>query len=500
MQFGQLDSGDQSTFKTRQAALTRNPTWVVWISGLGDLTDYVKEIDTETAIESARGRGRLNVGTAIITASNTSNLFYSGGVSSVSRIQKNARMKIWAGFGDLNIPIFTGVVLDARPLLDSNLVELFCVDYMGLLRDLRVDGHQGSNNTIKLIAESFASDAGASSNIPSNDETNEVLTRPTFESQKTISALEELMDAIFSVALFDENGSMQVYEREFANPTDFVFTNDNILEEGATDLAPREIINRVEVEYREDFLSKNYDQQSIDQYRERKRKIRVPFLNYILVSEQTTGTTEEILDNDLEGFKFTSAADAANIDTIAVKLKQDSGSGSVSIRIYSDSTGSPNAILGTSQVKAAAEFSSFGYAWEYFSFAPPLDIAPSTNYWAIINSTGVSGTLYARMSAAAATSKHVYDDSGWSLESNKKLLHQIRASLMGQRVAADIVRFFRLPEERIKLIAPAIPQLQLMDEVLVDVSLPVVGRYRIAGRKHSIRPESYITTDTLEKV
>lgn len=496
MQFGSLDAGDQTTFKTRQAASTRNPTFVVWISGIGDPSDSIRSIDTQVSIESAWGRGRLNVGTAVLRASNEDSLFYDSGVSTV---QKNARMKIWAGFSGLNIPIFTGVVAKVSPVLRNNVVEISCTDYMGLLRELRVDGHQGSNNTVKLLAESFATAVGAISNIPSNDELNEVLTRPTFEPQRTISAFEELMDAVFSVAFFDEAGVLQLYEREYSNNSGFLFDDDNVLDSGLTPLVDREVINSVEVEYREDFLATASDQPSIDRFRSRSRRIRLPFLNYNLVAEQVTGSTEETLDNALEGFKFTSAADSAKVDTIAVKLKQDSGSGSIYMKLYSDSAGSPDAVLGTSVVKPAAGFHT-AYSWEYFNFTPAIDVSASTDYWGILDSSGLSGTLYARISAATATGKHVYDDSGWNLENNKKMLHQVRASQMGQRVGSDIVRFYKAPVERGTLSAPAVPQLQLMDEVLVDVSLPVISRYRITGRRHSLRPESYITTDTLESV
>ncbi len=499
MQFGSLSSGDQATFIIRQAAITRKPTWVVWISNIGDPSDYVRSIDTEAKVESAFGRGRLNVGRAVLTASNESGLFYSSGKST---IPKNSRMKIWAGFGNLNIPIFTGVVLSVDPLLDRDLVEISCTDYMGLLREMRVDGHQGSNNTIKLITEDFASTIGAQSNIPSNDETNETLTKPTFEPQRAISALEELMDAIFSVALFDEDGKMQVYPREFLNDSGgaFTFKDDNVLDSGATQLADRETINDVSIEYRDDFLARSFDTESIDRFRTRERRIRIAWMNYTEVSEQTTGNTEETIDHDLEGFLFTTSATTAKIDTIALKFKQISGSGNITVKIYTKGgAGEPNTLLGTSQSKAAADFNT-SYSWEYFNFSPAIDVSASTDYWGVVDSTGRSGTISVKISAAAASGKHAYEDSGWTLESDKKMLHKVRGSLVGQRVARDIVRFYKAPKERIALAAPAIPQLQLMDEVLVDVSLPVISRYRITGRRHRIRPESYITIDTLESV
>lgn len=499
IQFGSLTSGEKTTFQERQSATNRKPSWVVWISGLdSDPSDYVLEIDTERAIEGARGRGHLNIGRALIEASNDSNLFFSNGKPTIG---KNARMKVWAGFGGLNIPIFTGVVDSVYPVLSNNTVLVSCLDYMGLLRQMDVEGHQGSNNTVKLLAEAFATDVGASSNISSTDETTATITRPTFEPQKALGAFEELCDSVFCVAFFDVNGSLVLREREYPTTSDFVFDDDNVMQSGVTVLASGELINDVDVEYRDSFLSTFQDQESIDSYRRRHRRLRIPFLNYIEVSAQTTGSTDEELDYNLEGFKFTSSADAAKIDTVGVKMKMDGASGNLTLKIYSDSAGSPDTLLATSQIKASAELFN-AWAWEYFYFTPALDIAPSTAYWGVIDTTSVTGTVYVRISAAAATSMHAHYNGSWTLEADKKILHQVRSSIEGQRVAQDIVRYFKERRGRLKIVAPAVPQLQLMDEVFVDVSQPtdVLGRMMITGRRHIITPESYVTTDTMEEV
>ena len=80
-------------------------------------------------------------------------------------------------------------------------------------------------------------------------------------------------------------------------------------------------------------------------------------------------------------------------------------------------------------------------------------------------------------------------------------MHKIRGSIYAQRVAEDIVRFYGNPHERIRITAPAVPQLQILDEVMVNIKLRERwGRYVIEGRRHIVAPDSYTTIDTLRKV
>jgi hypothetical protein len=75
---------------------------------------------------------------------NEDGYFYSNGTSKVG---KNARMKVWAGMGNLNIPIFTGVVYNVEPAGLTDVVALNCMDYMGLFQEMLIQGSQDPNNT-----------------------------------------------------------------------------------------------------------------------------------------------------------------------------------------------------------------------------------------------------------------------------------------------------------------------------------------------------------------
>ncbi len=70
MQYGDLTEAQIVELNSIQAYSIREPSFVVWIEGFGDPTRYVMEIDSEVALEFPLGRGRLNIGRAILVMSN----------------------------------------------------------------------------------------------------------------------------------------------------------------------------------------------------------------------------------------------------------------------------------------------------------------------------------------------------------------------------------------------------------------------------------------------
>jgi hypothetical protein len=498
MQYGDLTEIQIEKFNEAQAYVVREPSFVVWIEGFGDPTGYVMEIDSEVALEFPRGRGYLNAGRAILTMSNENSYFYSDGQS---RIGKNARMKIWAGMNSLNIPIFTGIVRNVEPVGIADVVVLDCKDYMGLFQEVLIQGSQHPNNTAKLLIESFCALMDISvPDIAATDEITLAYTQPSFEEGNILEALEEVCNSIFYIAYFDEDGKLNAVEREHSRLTDHQFGDNDIID--CESLTDAEIVNDVTIEYEENFFSKYEDQTSIDAYGRRSRGERILMLNSTLVSDKVTGSTAEELDYNLEALKFTSSGDAAIIDCLRIKMKKDGAHGYVTAGIYTDNSGVPGTELATSQLKASDNL-SVDFAWETFYFALPIEISSSTDYWVVIDTSSLSsGTVYVQASTADVTARHAYYDSGsWTTGDNKQVLHRIRGSIYAQRVAEDIVRFYKDPHERIRITAPAVPQLQLLDEVMVDIKLREIrGHYVIEGRRHIITPDSYTTVDTLRRV
>jgi hypothetical protein len=511
MQYGTLTSSQRAMFDTKQGSLIRKPTFVLWIEGFGDTTEYVMRIDSEIGLESLRGRGNLNIGRAILELNNENGYFYSrSAVQRGSKVKKYARIKIWAGFDYLNIPIFTGVVDNVKPIGTLNAVTINCRDYMGLFFDSIIKDELGLNNTPKSILEYFCSKVGVMSNIIDNEESTTPYDELKFRGQKMINIIEKICDSIFCIAYFDEEGILQLVEQEYSNaiqpyngrtyPIDWRFDDNNITD--CMLLADSEIINDITVEYRSGFFSRCLDQASIDEYRAKTRQLGILSLNSDLVSSQAQGTIQELLDHNLEGFKFTTSNNSSVIDSIYVRMKKSDAHGYVCIKIYTDDGGVPGSLVRTSNLKAGDNLTN-EFSWEVFCFNNPIRVSPLTDYWCIIDTNSiVNGTVSLQIDNANANAKYAYyDSSSWYLENNKYALHIIRGSNQAYRVAEDIVRFYKKPYERVKIIAPAVPHLQLTDEIKVNIKkMGLIGRYVIERRRHILTSETYTTIDTLRKV
>jgi hypothetical protein len=496
MQYGNLNLEQQERFVLKQKDAIRKPSFVLWIEGFGDTTDYVISIDTEIGLESLRGKGNINIGRATLELNNEKGYFYLEGAS---KVKNCAKIKIWAGFDDLNMPIFTGVIHSVKPVGTLNTVIINCRDYMGFFFDSVID-ELGLNRTPKSILEHLCSKIGVLSEIESNEETTMTYDEQNFSNQRVISAIEEICDSIFCVAYFDEDGIFKLVEKEYSNSSAWKFDDSNVVD--CSILTDSEIINDITIEYKSGFSSRCYDQASIDEYKLKSRQIYILSLGSDLVSSQTQGTGQAALSYNLEGFKFTSSNSSSLIDSIHIRMKKSDAHGYISAKIYTDNNGVPNNLIGTSNLKVSDNLNN-DWTWEIFCFDKPIRISQMTDYWCIIDANSVvGGTVYVQVSNAETTEKHAYYNlSSWLTEDNKYVLHVIRGSQQSQRVACDVIRFYKGPHERISIIAPAIPNLQLTDEVMVDIKkVGIIGKYVIERRRHILTSEKYVTIDNLRKV
>ena len=496
MNYGILTATQQAAFRTYQGDRIRKPTVSVLLSGVDDVKDYIQNITFSRAIETGRGILTVNVGNGVILAMNDDETFYSGGES---QIPVGTQVKIWAGFSGLNVPVFAGVVTGVKPITDRNLVEIGICDNMWYFQNNRVQGFQ-ENTTVRAIMEGWVSDFYLNSEITTHSDMDITLTAPAFDPMLMITALENLCRGIFSVPFFDADGSLQVYEREYCNDVDFTFNNQNV--KNISNLVSQDIVNACVIEYKEFFQTKYKSQDSIDLYRERVRDYRLTHLNVEEVAYQYYGTQDEGLDNALEGLRFTSAATSAFIDTVHVMMMGDGVTGQYTLKLYSDSGGLPDTLMATSEIKYAADLYE-SFVWEHINFIPPVSISPSTDYWLILDTSGLTGTVYVACNYGAATGKHAYYSGGWVAEDNKQMVYKIRSSPQAIRASTDLVKFFQYPRDRIRVYAMGAPHLELMDAPFVDVTTPFEqsGRFKIIERWLRYSPSLGLeTVDTLERV
>lgn len=497
-QYGELTVAEQSLFDEYMLRTVREPTSSVWLAAQGDIDNYVMEISISRRLESDRGPGNIAIGRAEIKLDNIDGTFFADGEST---IEVNSKIKVWLGFKSLNIPEFTGVVRSVTPEFGDNTVTLSCADYMILFLEDEISGSQGSNNSAKLMLESFCLNIRAQSNVGTDTELTSTFDSTFFDRQSMLRTVEDIQNSIFHVSWFDESGVLQIKEREYKNPVDWVFTKDRADRDGVSILSPTTIINNLHYEYAENFYSQYRDQASIDTNSEHRRSTRNLVTNSEEISSKLHGLTEFEISNDLEAMKITSSADSAILDNIHLKLSQWDASGNIYVSLYSDDDGSPDSSLGTCQAKASGNLSET-FAWIAFYFRAPVEIEPDTDYWIVINVSGVTGTIYGEFSAASISGLYAVYDVGWTLEDNKQLLHEMRGSIEAARVTGDKIRFYKDPKDRLRITGKAVPQLQMLDEVDVDVELDegsIIGKYTIEEIKHDSNLEEYSTTYTMYK-
>lgn len=499
MQYGELTAAEQTQFDSYMVRTIREPTSSVWLASHNDIDEYVMNIEIDRKLESDQGPGYIAIGRANLILNNIDGTFFSNGESTIN---VNAKIKIWLGFKKLNIPVFTGVVRSVKPQFEDNTVTLSCADYMILFLEDEISGSQGSNNTPKLILESFCNAIYAQSNVGTDSELTATYNNPFFDRQSILNTIQEIQNSIFHIAWFDESGVLQIKEREYRNAVDWTFTRERVNIDGVEIMAPTTIINNMYYEYRENFYSLYSNQASIDEHGDHRRTSRVLVTNSEEISSKLYGLTEYEISNALEAVKITSSADAAILDNIHLKLRQVAGSsGNIYVDLYSDSAGEPNTSLGTSQGKSAGNLSET-FAWEAFYFRTPIEIEPATDYWIVINVNGVTGTIYGEFSSATISDQYAEYDAGWTTVDNKELLNEVRGSLEAARAVEDKIRFYKDPKDKLRVTGKAIPHLQMLDEVDVDIELDegsIIGKYTIEEIKHNSNIDVYETTYTMYK-
>ena len=497
----------QADFLTLQSLPVTDESIEVVITGINDLRGRILYCYTNRGIEDERGRGFISIGRAYLVIDNTDSLLFDDGVSKVA---ENADIQIWMGFGGLNVPVFAGVVRRVIPIMEQENVVVQCADKLILMYDDYISGSIDPDNTPKLIAEELCAEVGAPATLGTKGsgdgvagEIIEEYDNPTFNYMRRLTALQNVQNSIFHAALFDEQGTLQMYQRDRQTPVDWTYTSKNA--RPMEWMAASGIVNKVEFEYDERFFVIEKDQQSIDDNGVKGASLRVLITNSETVSERIYGTGIEELDNDVEAFKILSGGDATSIDCLQLAMAQDgSASGAITVKIYDDSEGVPNRLLAISQAKPSGGLWT-DFTWETFFFETPADTPPARNYWVAIDSSEVgAGTIYLAISRGDATAQYAYLSGGWTTQDDKLPLHKVRSSRMARRAAQDIVRFYRNEKDMVRITSTTgVPQFSLFDEVGVDVSVATIdgaGRYVLERVEHTFSPDGFTTRHTMRGV
>lgn len=146
--------------------------------------------------------------------------------------------------------------------------------------------------------------------------------------------------------------------------------------------------------------------------------------------------------------KFTAGA-SGNLTKVDVRLKNTaSGTGPQIVAIYSDNSGSPGTLLGTSSVASSSITSSYQYLSARYIEAPA--VVSGTSYWVVGYIQSDGSNSYAWSSTTSATTAKTSADSGnsWSSTSfamNVKTYVSTSGPVLGQH------RFYRSAASPIQL-------------------------------------------------
>jgi len=244
-----MDYGDVAAtadFKKRQAARGRKPTFSVFLERFGDVTDYVDSVEVDSEIEDSLHQP--NFGHGSITLKNIGRVFTE---ASAPLIERKHKVKVYAGFEDDNIPIWTGMVNKAAVSTDQNIVTLNVAQFGQLLKDSQTSGNFEDYSTPKLLINELCGRVGLLPGVFENDtgQPDNFTFGETFvENNRNFWAMiHGACLCIMYIPYFDVNGRLQVKRRDSFTVTDFVFRDSNIKQ--MYYLGDADMINRKEVDF-----------------------------------------------------------------------------------------------------------------------------------------------------------------------------------------------------------------------------------------------------------
>jgi len=125
----------------------------------------------------------------------------------------------------------------------------------------------------------------------------------------------------------------------------------------------------------------------------------------------TTGASDQLLSSVLWlGQKFTAGANG-NLTKIDVRLKNTvSATGPVIVALYSDNSGTPGTVLGTSSIPGSSITSSYQYLSARFIEAPT--VASGTAYWVVAYHQADGANYYQWSASSAASTAKASLDAG----------------------------------------------------------------------------------------
>ena len=144
----QYGDANSEIIKREYRSAIRHPTFSCHIDLIGDISGDVLQVDVGTEVEDSLREPNYGRGTIVL--SNGDGQYTDGGVPT---IEEGATVKVFAGFQDENIPIWAGIVTDAKGSGVEHTMTLSVAQGGEKLRQDSTSGDMSAYNTPKLMAE-----------------------------------------------------------------------------------------------------------------------------------------------------------------------------------------------------------------------------------------------------------------------------------------------------------------------------------------------------------
>ena len=201
--------GGYNNFIQYQKSASRKPTFSVMLESFGDVSSDIKSFDVGSEITDTLHQPSFGHGNIVI--SDPTGAYMQG---SKSLIETGLKVFLFAGFNDMNIPIWQGLVTEAKPDTSNHIVNLSIAQMGYLLSNKNTSGNFDSYNTPVTMVNYLAKQVGISQPVYENEAgvpTTTTLGDTFQENDRSMWAMVHgACLNIFYVPYFDINGVLNL--------------------------------------------------------------------------------------------------------------------------------------------------------------------------------------------------------------------------------------------------------------------------------------------------
>jgi hypothetical protein len=240
-----------TTFEARSKADGRRPTFSIFTESYGDITDASIRYDFKrTLVGGTNMIAEPNYGTGSISIYDENGDYMANGRPVFRRGKK---VFIFAGFDNMNIPRFSGLIKNATVQTDRKTIALDIADYGYKYRTAKTGGNLDNYNTPKLLIDYLASlvlSGAVEYENESGRPSNVVFGDTLLETRSFWAMIHGCCLLLGYRQFFDEKGKLQIKTRKAFYDTGYIFRDDDITwirHSRPVDIINKRIVNLIEL-------------------------------------------------------------------------------------------------------------------------------------------------------------------------------------------------------------------------------------------------------------